>query len=187
MIGLTKIGLALKSQSWQDAGIIGLSPTQGQVLSLLRTRDASGMRLSAVAHELAVTPATASDAVTALVEKGLVQKQKAEDDRRAIAITLTPAGKEQADQVLGWSDFLKIAVDELSPDEQAVFLTGLIKIILKLQAQGQIPVARMCLTCQYFRPNVYESSSHPHHCAFVDAPFGDKHLQVDCPDYVPQA
>jgi DNA-binding MarR family transcriptional regulator len=69
-----------------------------------------------------ITPATASDAVTALVDKGLVQKTKAVDDRRAIAITLTLAGQQQADQVLGWSDFLKVAVDELSPKEQAVFL-----------------------------------------------------------------
>lgn len=185
-IGLTKIGLALKSQSWQDASISNLSPTQGQILSLLRTRCSTGMRLTTVAQELAVTPATASDAVAALVEKGLVQKTKAHDDRRAIAITLTPLGQQQADQVLGWSDFLKVAVDELSPEEQAVFLKGLFKIILKLQEQGQIPTARMCVTCQYFRPNVYKDPNFPHYCAFVNAPFGDRQLQVDCPDHLPQ-
>jgi DNA-binding MarR family transcriptional regulator len=191
MIGLTKVGLALKSQSWQDAGTLGLSPTQGQILSLLRTRGLAGMRLSTVAQELAVTPATASDAVSALVEKRLVQKNKAEDDRRAIAITLTPLGQQQAEQVLEWSDFLKIALDELSSEEQSeeqvVFLQGLIKIILKLQEQGQIPIARMCMTCQYFRPNVYKNPSSPHHCTFVDAPFGYKNLQVDCPDHFPKA
>ena len=142
------------------------------------------MRLSMVAQELAVTPATASDVVTSLVDKGFVQKCRVEDDRRAIAITLTPLGQQQAEQVLGWSDFLKVAVNELSLEEQAVFLQGLIKIILKLQEQGQIPIARMCVTCQYFQPNVYEDADRPHHCAFVNAPFGDQHLQIDCPDQV---
>ncbi len=186
MIGLAKVGLALKSQSWQEAGDLGISPTQGQILSLLRTRSPSQLRLSTVAQELAVTPATASDAVAALVDKGLVEKTKAEDDRRAIALGLTPLGSQQADRVLGWADFLKIAVDELSVPEQTVFLSGLIKIILKLQQQGQIPVARMCMTCQYFRPHIYDDVAHPHHCAFVDAPFGPQDLQMDCPDYVAQ-
>jgi DNA-binding MarR family transcriptional regulator len=185
-VGLTKVAIALRSQSWQDAGTAGLSPTQGKILSLLRSHTSAGIRLSTVAQELAVTPATASDAVAALEEKGFVKKKRAEDDRRAIAITLTPSGIEQANQVSGWSDFLKLAVEELSLDEQRVFLQGLITIILKLQEQGQIPVARMCLTCQYFRPHVHDSDSHPHHCAFVDAPFGDQHLQVDCPDHIPK-
>ncbi len=46
MIGLTKVGLAFRSQSWQDAGTLGLSPTQGQILSLLQTCGLTGMRLS---------------------------------------------------------------------------------------------------------------------------------------------
>jgi hypothetical protein len=40
-VGLAKIGLALKSHAWQNAGQQGLTPTQGQVLTLLRTKGAS--------------------------------------------------------------------------------------------------------------------------------------------------
>jgi DNA-binding MarR family transcriptional regulator len=182
-VGLAKIGQALKSQAWYNAGALGLSPTQGQILALLQTRNLSGMRLSAVAQDLGITPATASDAVTSLVDKGLLQKTKADDDRRAIALTLTSLGQQQADQVSDTSEFLRVAVGELSPDEQTRCLQTLIKIIAKLQVQGQISTARLCVTCQYFRPHVYADSRYPHHCAFVDAPFGDQHLQVDCPDH----
>lgn len=185
-IGLSKIGLALKSQSWQDAGHQGLTPTQGQVLILLRSRENSGLRLSEIAEALAVTAATASDAVSALVEKGLVQKARSTQDKRAIAISLTPAGEKQAEQAACWSDFLLEGVDELSEQEQVIFLRGLIKIISKLQAQGRIPIARMCANCKFFRPNQYPSSSKPHHCDFVDAPFGDRQLQIDCHDHVEQ-
>lgn len=56
------------------------------------------MRLSAVADGLAVTAATASDAVKVLVEKGLVQKTRSAEDGRAIAITLTAAGNAIAER-----------------------------------------------------------------------------------------
>ncbi|MBD2483580.1 winged helix-turn-helix transcriptional regulator [Planktothrix sp. FACHB-1365] len=44
------------------------------------------MGLAAVAKGLAVTPATASDAVRVLDEKGLVQKVRSPQDGRAITI-----------------------------------------------------------------------------------------------------
>lgn len=184
VIGLNKIGLAIKSHSWQDAGQQGLTPTQGQILTLLRSKGLSGMRLSALANELGVSAATASDAVTTLVDKGLAQKTKAIDDGRAIAISLTPQGEKVAEKSSGWSDFLLEAVSELSEIEQEVFLRGLVKMICKLQEQKQISVARMCVNCQFFNPNVYPDSERPHYCNFVEAPFGDRSLQLDCPDQI---
>lgn len=184
LIGLAKIGLALKSQSWQDAGQQGLTPTQGQILALLIDQGEVGMRLSDVAQNLSVTAATASDAVTSLVEKGFVQKTRSPQDGRAIAIKLTPEGHQSAAQTSSWSDFLLPTVDELSPEEQVIFLQGLIKIIHKLQEQGQISVAKMCVTCAFFRPRRYANLDRPHHCMLVNAPFGDRNLRINCPEHI---
>ncbi len=184
LIGLEKIGLALRSQSWQDAGQQGLTPTQGQILALLIDKGEAGMRLTEVSKNLAVTAATASDAVTSLVEKGLVQKTRSPADGRAIAITLTTQGQQAAAQTTSWSNFLLNTVDELSEEEQVIFLRGLIKMIRKLQEQGQVSVARMCVTCQFFQPNRYFGSERPHHCALVNAPFGDRHLRLNCAEHV---
>lgn len=184
LVGLSKISLALKSQSWHDAGQHGLSPTQAQILSLLQAKGRAGMRLSAVAEGLAVTPATASDAVRVLDEKGLVQKMRSPEDGRAIAITLTPKGQELAAQTSCWSDLLLDAVEELSELEQTIFLRGLIKMIRKLQDAGQIPIAKMCVSCRFFQPNRYPTSDRPHHCDLVNAPFGDRNLHLECPDQV---
>ncbi len=184
LIGLAKIGLALKSQSWQDAGQQGLTPTQGQILSLLLDKGASGMRLSEVAKNLSITAATASDAVSSLVDKGFVQKTRSPQDGRAIAITLTPDGDRAAAQTASWSNFLLNTMEELSSEEQTLFLRSLIKMIRKLQTQGQISVARMCVTCAFFQPNQYASAENPHHCALVNAPFGDRNLRLNCPEHV---
>lgn len=184
LIGLAKIGMALKSQSWQDAGQHGLTPTQGQILTLLLNDGQMGLRLSDVAKPLGMTAAAASDAVTALVDKGLVQKVRSPQDGRAIVITLTPLGIQVAQQTSGWADFLLSAVGELLPDEQAIFLRGLTKMMRRLQEQEHM-FARMCVTCRFFQPNRHHDRTAPHHCAFVDVAFGDRQLRLDCHDHAP--
>lgn len=182
--GLSKIGLALRTNAWQEAGPRGLTPTQGQVLSLLRARP-GGARLSDIADGLAVTPPTASDAVAALAQKGLVSKRRAKDDARALVVRLTAAGRREAERSASWPDFLLEAVDALRPDEQEVFLRGLVRMVRTLQERGQVPVAKMCVSCRYFRPRVHDDPERPHHCVFVDAPMGDRHLRLECPEQEP--
>src|SRR5262245_55983994 len=88
--GLGKIGLALKHQAWQAAGGRGLSPTQGQILTILTGSGPS--RPSAIAARLALSLATVSESVRALVDKGLVRKVPDPDDARATRLELTAAG-----------------------------------------------------------------------------------------------
>jgi DNA-binding MarR family transcriptional regulator len=179
--GLAKIGIALKQQAWAEAGGRGLTPTQGQVLALLRANP-GGLRLRALAEQLGVTAATTSDSVTALHRKGLVTKEPTVGDGRGVVVLLTQGGRREA-AAAAWPDFLLEAVGELSTAEQAAFLRALVAMIRTLQEKGRIPVARMCVSCRFFRPYQHDDPARPHHCAFVDAPFGDGALRLDCPDY----
>ena len=180
--GLAKVGIALKQQAWAEAGGRGLTPTQGQVLALLRASP-DGLRLGALAQQLGVTAPTASDSVAALHRKGLVAKVPMAGDGRAVLVRLTPAGVHEAAAAAAWPDFLLEAVDELSSAEQAAFLRALVTMIRTLQERGRIPVARMCVSCRFFQPFRHPDGRRPHHCAFVDAPFGDGELRLDCPDH----
>ena len=56
-------------------------------------------------------------------------------------------------------------------------------MIRTLQEKGRIPVARMCVSCRFFQPFRHDNPARPHHCAFVDAAFGDEELRLDCPDH----
>jgi DNA-binding MarR family transcriptional regulator len=180
--GLAKIGIALKQQAWAEAGGRGLNPTQGQVLALLRANP-HGLRLGALADQLGVSAATTSDSVSALQRKGLVTKEPTAGDGRGVVVRLTPTGSREAAAAASWPDFLLEAVAELSTAEQSAFLRGLVAMIRTLQEKGRIPVARMCVSCRFFRPFTHDDPTHPHHCAFVDAPFGDGQLRLDCPDH----
>lgn len=182
---LVRIGTALRSGAWDEAVARGLTPTQAQILGYLRFRGGEGARVSQVAEALAVTAATASESTDALVRKGLVRKVRVAEDGRTRRVVLTAAGRREADRLAGWPDFLLRAVGSLPEAEQAAFLRVLLKTIRELQRAGRVPVSRMCVTCTYFRPYMHPNPQAPHHCAFVDAPFGDGQLRVDCPDHLP--
>lgn len=183
-IALNKLGLAMKTRAWAGAGARGLTPTQGQILALLRARGRA-LRLTQVAGELGISAPTASDSVRALVHKGLVQKTRSKDDARAIALELTTSGEAEAECAASFSDFLLGAIDSLSQAEQEAFFVALIKMIGVLVERGQLPTQRMCPTCRYFRPSECPEGLGPHHCALVDAPLSPRHLRIDCGEYAP--
>jgi DNA-binding MarR family transcriptional regulator len=183
--GLLKIGMSIRQQAWAGGESRGLSPTQGQILVMLLQREGQETHLSDVASELAVTQPTASVAIRALVGKGLVARERSVADGRAVTLCLTPSGRIEAAHARSWTDFLANSVDELDEQEQAVFQRSIVKMIRAMQLKGQIPVSRMCMSCQFFRPNAHPGEAEPHHCAFVDAPFGDRQLRLDCADFQP--
>lgn len=181
--GLARIGLALRHSAWQEGRPHGVTPTQAQVLAALGARCDTPLGLTDVARELAVTAATASDAVGALVSKGFVTRIRSAADGRAIALRLTRRGLRAARELAGQPEFLLQAIDELPPQDQPVLLRCLVSIVRSLQERGQIHVARMCVACRFFRPHVYHDSAKPHHCGFADAPFGDRDLGLNCPHH----
>lgn len=180
--GLAKVGLALKLQAWRAGSERGLNPLQGQLLALLMT-DRGGVRPSVLAGRLAVTAPTVSESVAALASKGLVERRPDPDDGRVSLVSLTAKGRAEARHAAGWPDFLTSAVETLSDAEQEVFWKGLMKMIVTLQQRDEAPASPMCLTCVHFRPNAHRDPALPHHCAFVDAPLGHRHLRLECDDH----
>lgn len=183
--GLSKIGMALKAKAAKQAPAARLSPTQGQILVQLLSR-VEGARLSQIAEALGITMATASEAASALTDKKLIKRTADPADKRAARLNLTRQGAAAAERASGWPDFMLLAVDALDPSEQVVFLRALVKMIRTLQENGEIPLQAMCGTCRYFRPYAHAGDAErPHHCAFVDAPFGDPQIRLDCGDHQP--
>lgn len=181
--GLAKIGLYLRTESWQQAETAAMSPTQMQILAHLTQRGPA--RVTALARALGVTQPTASDAVAALIRKDHVAKRPDPSDARSFLLFPTASGERVAAETAVWPDALLGAVDTLDPGERTVFLKVLVKVIRDLQVKGAIPVQRMCATCHFFRPNVHDDPASPHHCAFVDAAFGDANLRLDCGEHEP--
>jgi DNA-binding MarR family transcriptional regulator len=179
--GLLRLSTAMRSQAWEWAEGAGLTPTQGEILVLLMQRKGP-LRLNDIARETALTAATTSDAVTTLETKGLVEKRRALDDGRALAVRLTPRGRAAAKRALQWPQFLSSAVDIMPGPEQAALYRGILKMIGQLQRQGDMPVHRMCPTCKYFEPGRATRRTAPtHQCTLLDLSYGDDGVRLDCP------
>lgn len=185
LVGLSRIGTVLRSQRWRRTAPGGPHPTQVQFLVELLRTDPQGARLSELADRLALTQPTASESISALERKGLVERRIDPSDRRARVIVLTEAGRRAAAGAETWPDVLMGAVRELDEAERGVLLRLIVKLIRGLQVRGEIAPQRMCVSCRHFRPGVHDDPRLPHHCGFVDAPFGDGQLRIDCRDHEP--
>src|SRR4051794_34366844 len=68
-----------------------LSPHQARALRVVCAGD--GVRLSALAEALRIAPRSATEVADGLQERGLVERSPDPDDRRAVLLTATAAGR----------------------------------------------------------------------------------------------
>jgi DNA-binding MarR family transcriptional regulator len=177
--GLERIGAAMRAERWGAAE--GLNPTQLDALAFVAGRE-TGVRLRAVAEHLGVSQPTATDSVAALVRKGFLTKTADPEDGRAVVLRATIAGRALSRDIDHSETAIDRALSSLPAEEQQTLLALVIKTIRALQEATAIPPQRLCVTCRHFRPYAHEDPELPHHCALVDAPFGGRHLRLDCPE-----
>jgi DNA-binding MarR family transcriptional regulator len=181
---LERVGQALRVQMWDKAKQHGLSPTQLQVLLRLASDPPARRRIGVLAGELDVTHPTVSDAVAVLRRKGLVDR---EPGSRKTALSLSARGRAVAAGLADWDERTRRQLPDLPVADKQATLRLLLDLIAGLQRSGAITVARMCVTCRFFRRDAHRNSARPHHCALVDAPMGGGELRVDCAEHEPRA
>ena len=167
---------------WDKAKQHSLSPTQLQVLLRLASDPPGRRRIGVLADELDVSHPTVSDAVAVLRRKGLVHR---DPGSRKAGLSLSARGQAVTAELTDWDQRTRQQLADLPVGDKQARLRLLLDLIAGLQSCAAITVARMCVTCRFFRPNVHDDPGRPHHCAFVDAPFGDRHLRLECLDQEP--
>jgi DNA-binding MarR family transcriptional regulator len=178
--GFGRLAAFWRASRWQETAAHGLHPTQAEILQRVAARPE---RPADLARALGVTPASLSDSVSALVAKGLVGRRPDPADGRAHQVAPTAAGLALAARLPGAPAILRAQIAALPGHERAALLRTLTRLIRGLQQARAIPVQRMCATCTHFRPHAHDDPARPHHCAFVDAAFGDAALRLDCGDH----
>jgi DNA-binding MarR family transcriptional regulator len=171
----------LREEAWER----DLSPTQAQFLIYLLYHDVELQRVSQLAREFDLTKATVSDAIASLETKGLVHREQWPEDLRVMTLRLTPDGEKLATTLSGWANPIKEHLERFSPEESETVMHFLIGLIGSLQRSGLITVARMCVTCTFFRQDIHPGEPLPHHCALLNVPLGRADLRVDCPEHEP--
>ena len=184
---LERISQAYRVLLQEEAQERSLSPIQARFLvHLLHHGDELG-RVGRLAEEFGLSRATVSDAVGTLETKGLVCREPWPRDGRVATLRLTPEGEEAAVGLSSWADVVDEQLESFGPEEKETVMRFLMRLISALQGAGVITVARMCLSCRFFRPDAHPRSVSPHHCALLDLPLSGADLRIDCPEHEPAA
>jgi DNA-binding MarR family transcriptional regulator len=165
----------------------GLPPAHQQVMLLLGRRDRE-YRLSDLAGDLGSSVAVTMALLSPLIAQGLVEMRPAPSyAARDMRVAATDRGLATTPAPGNWADKLLSEVEGLTDSQQARLLRMVTAKIGLLQQQHSIPVTRMCLSCRFFDGYRHPGTPTPHHCWFVDAPFGYQELRLHCPDHIPGA
>ena len=167
----------------EEARRRNLSPIQAQFLIHLLHHDVELRRVSQLAREFDLTQATVSDAVASLETKGFVRREQWPEDRRVVTLRLTPEGEKLATTLSKWADPVKEHLERFPQEQRETVMRFLLELAGSLQRSGLITVARMCVTCRFFRRDVRPGEPSPHHCGLLDVPLGGSNLRIDCPEH----
>jgi len=98
-------------------------------------------RARELADEAGIAPSTATRILDALERRGIVRRRRADDDRRAVTITLSPLGHDVLQAQDEWLRGRQLAFFEaLPPEEQELapdLLARLAELIDELAAGGE--------------------------------------------------
>ncbi len=182
---LDRLGEVFRLLLREKAQEYGLSPIQARFLVYLLHHGVELRRVSQLAREFGLTQATVSDAVDSLEAKGFVGREPWPADRRVVTLRLTPEGELLAAELSAWADPIREHLRHSSPEESEVVMRFLMELIGSLQRSGVITVARMCITCRFFQPDIHPGADSPHHCGLLDVPLAGSDLRIDCPEHEP--
>ncbi len=86
-------------------------------------------KLSELAEHLGAVPTTASSIVDRLVERGFVSRERPETNRRALALSLTPDGREAFALIEAEEKAtMQIMLDALPEGDRPVFVRSMVRI-----------------------------------------------------------
>jgi DNA-binding MarR family transcriptional regulator len=159
-----------------------LSATQMRVLGWLYVGPPPAARSTALARELNVADPTVSDAIAALIRKGLVVRTPDPSDRRRHDLVLTVHGRKTAAELSRWTAPAEIATSKVDRAEAEQLLDTLLAVMAKLHDVQVLPIVRACSTCVQLETS--GTSTRSYRCLFYGTPMTVSDLRVDCADHL---
>lgn len=162
----------------------GLNPAQWEALRFVARANRNSCSPGTLAEFMGSTKGTVSQTLKALESKGLIRRTRKEHDRRAVVISVTPAGLKLVEK-----DPLGQIHDALSPcseTEQLGVVSGLERLVGIVQKHQNIPEFGPCLGCSHYQPEACsETNSIGCRCGVSGELFNSFELDKICGDYSP--
>lgn len=170
---LERLAQAERSLLTREAHRLGLTALQAQLLLHLSARTRG---VVALAELLALTPATVSEALTALERKGFLQRHRDPEDGRRYLLEPTEEGAQVAQSLRAYAEPLRQALARV---DQEALLVPLMEVLAHLVRQGVVAETGMCFTCRHLR------RGRGFFCDLLHLNLSLPDLRLACPDHQP--
>lgn len=177
---LERISEAFRVLLWEKAKVVKLSPIQIQILIFIKFHRSEFCTVNYLAEEFNMSAPTISDAVKVLIEKQLIKKVNALDDKRKVYLYLTGKGEKLIKELSSFVDPLFKSISQLKQIEKESLLGSLLKIISDLNSKEIVITQRMCFTCTHL-----QKENGKFYCNLLEMNLKLKDLRVDCPEHQP--
>lgn len=128
---LRDVDLIMHRRLWRELKLAE-KPANVMLLGKLRRREKThpeGLRVSDLATAFEITASGVTQMITGLEERGFVSRAMDPEDRRAVRVFLTEAGRKEADWMLASIDTLFAGlVDYLGEEKSAALVTALSEV-----------------------------------------------------------
>jgi DNA-binding MarR family transcriptional regulator len=176
LLSLQRLGDMLKAMQWEQARQLGITPLQLQILLFAGHHPAAVNKVAYIAAELQLSRPTISDAVAALVTKGLLQMEEDKRDRRSFSLLPTDAGNTVLQQAEDYSAALNKILDKRPLSEKEGLYEAVFAVISGLSDNDKGGVQRACYTCAHYEGN----KRRQHACRYLNKKLSGAELQIDC-------
>lgn len=177
---LERISEAFRVLLWEKAKVVKLSPIQIQILIFIKFHRSEFCTVNYLAEEFNMSAPTISDAVKVLIEKQLIKKVNALDDKRKVYLHLTGKGEKLIKELSSFVDPLFKSISQLKQIEKESLLGSLLKIISDLNSKEIVITQRMCFTCTHL-----QKENGKFYCNLLEMNLKLKDFRVDCPEHQP--
>lgn len=176
--GLERISQAFKVLLWEKAKHLGLSPIQIQILIFIAHHKSQYNTVSFLAREFHVTKPTLSDAIRALDQKGLIEKDHSNVDNRSYSIMLSELGRTMVLETQDFADPLALALDRTSLEEREKLFHTLSKLIHQLHQNDILTEQRSCFSCKF-----YGKQGTAPYCHLLERELKTSDIRLDCVEH----
>lgn len=176
-----KITNLSKVLMWNLSKETKLSPLGIQIILFLAENPRERALPSFISEELGVKRPTLSDALKALIKKGLIEEEKRKKDKRYKFLKLSEKGEKTLLKILSsYRGEIAKGLKGLKLKEKRELYTLLLKIISEFQDKSVIRISRMCINCANFVKNAFPDPVKKHLCKLTGKKLSDHDIRVNC-------
>ena len=122
-LGVLLFGIQRKTIKANFKQVIGEDLRPGQAMLLVELSQKGPKTMGDIANRTKIHPAVATRFLDRLVEKGLVERTRDDDDRRIVRVSITESGAKLAEQIVSaYSDRLSKALSDASREDRDTLL-----------------------------------------------------------------